>query len=123
MNARIKARWLKALRSGKYRQGTGHLKKTTITGEARHCCLGVLCELAMRSKVIAPSVAAHDGISRIHQFDGNTGFLPLSVIEWAGLTDYDPDVSTKQGLATCLSHLNDSGKSFKQIANIIEQQL
>lgn|SRR5574343_435463 len=37
--------WLKALRSGKYKQGEGYLKKETSDGP-EHCCLGVACELS-----------------------------------------------------------------------------
>lgn len=35
-------KWVEALRSGKYEQGAGALRRTD-SGEARYCCLGVLC--------------------------------------------------------------------------------
>jgi hypothetical protein len=35
-----KTKWVAALRSGKYRQGTGRLR----TKDGGYCCLGVLCE-------------------------------------------------------------------------------
>lgn len=41
MKADLKARWIEALRSGKYQQGEGNLKK-----DGRLCCLGVLREVA-----------------------------------------------------------------------------
>ena len=41
MNAKIKRLWVKALRSGKYRQARGALRKNT----GAMCCLGVLCEI------------------------------------------------------------------------------
>jgi len=41
----IAKKWIKALRSGKYKQGKGYLKQFTSKNEPRHCCLGVLCEL------------------------------------------------------------------------------
>lgn len=41
MDAQLKAKWVEALRSGEYRQGTMYLRR-----EGKHCCLGVLCELA-----------------------------------------------------------------------------
>lgn len=37
----IKDNWLKALKSGKYKQGFGKLT-TIVNGEIRHCCIGVL---------------------------------------------------------------------------------
>lgn len=41
MDAELKAKWVAALRSGKYAQGRAHLN---LNG--RYCCLGVLCEVA-----------------------------------------------------------------------------
>lgn len=42
MDAQIKAKWVEALRSGEYKQGSGHLhdQKTDC-----YCCLGVLCKV------------------------------------------------------------------------------
>ena len=40
MNKQIKNRWVKALRSGKYRQAHGMLYSA---GSKGYCCLGVLC--------------------------------------------------------------------------------
>lgn len=41
MNAALKAKWVDALRSGDYQQGEMFLRR-----DGKHCCLGVLCELA-----------------------------------------------------------------------------
>ena len=38
MNAEVKAKWLEALRSGKYKQGQGRLRSR----DNKFCCLGVL---------------------------------------------------------------------------------
>lgn len=38
MNADLKKRWIEALRSGKYTQGT-----TYLNYQGKQCCLGVLC--------------------------------------------------------------------------------
>lgn len=43
MDAELKTKWIAALRSGKYRQGTGQLFKNSTD---EHCCLGVLCRAA-----------------------------------------------------------------------------
>ncbi len=40
MDANLKAKWVTALRSGKYLQTQGSLYK-----ENKYCCLGVLCEV------------------------------------------------------------------------------
>lgn len=41
MDKRLKTRWIKALLSGKYKQGRGALK----TPKREYCCLGVLCDI------------------------------------------------------------------------------
>lgn len=41
MNPEYKTPWLEALRGGQYSQGEGLLR-----GSGKHCCLGVLCDLA-----------------------------------------------------------------------------
>lgn len=45
MDAELKAKWLDALRSGRYIRGTGQLRET-VDGVTRHCALGVLAEEA-----------------------------------------------------------------------------
>lgn len=49
----FKRKWLKALRSGKYKQGRWHLVRKKgdyldgkVLREDRHCCLGVACRVA-----------------------------------------------------------------------------
>ena len=51
MNPRIKDLWVKALQSGKYRQGQLRLIREQKTYGTEHCCLGVLCELALAEGV------------------------------------------------------------------------
>lgn len=41
INEELKAKWVEALRSGRYKQGTRFLRK----GDA-FCCLGVLCDVS-----------------------------------------------------------------------------
>lgn len=41
MKAKVKAKWIAALRSGKFTQGSGALKQVE-NGKTTHCCLGVL---------------------------------------------------------------------------------
>lgn len=40
----FKTKWVKALRSGKFKQGINALKKD-YEGQIKYCCLGVACEL------------------------------------------------------------------------------
>lgn len=99
MNAKIKKRWIEALRSGKYKQGIRALKPTRDT----YCCLGVLCKV----------MGARNWTEEYT--------LPSHIYEKAGLNDEDPRIKWKG--KTTLATLNDEGMSFKQIANIIEKQL
>ena len=109
MNARVKARWLKALRSGRYKQATGALR----VGDG-YCCLGVLCDLARKSQV--------GEWEYTEEFDGESGELPPSVVAWAGLPGPDPEVMDKRHPRT-LSDLNDRGANFERIAALIEKGL
>lgn len=95
MDKKLKGKWVKALRSGKYEQGLYTLKK-----ENRYCCLGVLRHIQFPN-----SNASQNGgwyLCERHQ-------------NLAGL-----DYSTQEKL----SQMNDSGKwSFKRIATYIEKNL
>lgn len=43
MNGELKAKWLEALRSGRYKQGQGRLRDESN----QFCCLGVLCDVGV----------------------------------------------------------------------------
>ena len=42
LDKKLKARWVKALRSGRYKQGKGYLQDK----DGKNCCLGVLCRIS-----------------------------------------------------------------------------
>ena len=46
MHQEVKQQWVTALRSGEYAQGNGHLRK-----DDEYCCLGVLCDIAVKAAV------------------------------------------------------------------------
>lgn len=123
----IKERWLTALRSGKYKQGAGALR----VGD-KYCCLGVLCQLLAEEAYIPVSssgVTGEDG--GIVVYDGTTT-LPSSLtvaiafganVVRAGGENwnvYDP--RSPSHYMTSLAQLNDSGMSFAEIADVIEEQ-
>lgn len=108
MNKKIKAKWLRALRSGKFKQGQQTLCAKT-DDDYEFCCIGVLAHIA----ISAPW--AQFGYE--HTFEGNgenTTTLSSKILRRVGLKD---DIQTK------LIVMNDNGKSFKQIANWIERNL
>lgn len=102
--------WVEALRSGKYRQVKGRLK--TVDG---YCCLGVACEVAIKAGV--PVSVGTFGL--FPAFDGETARLPRAVRDWLGLRD---DYGTHGDDVTSLTHENDHGKTFLEIADIIESE-
>lgn len=104
MNAEIKAKWLEALRSGKYEQGICYLQNN-----GRFCCLGVLCDL-----MEPDGWQKREDESRIVLHDGQQDFPALSIMERVGLLDIE---------AHALIDLNDGNESFTEIADYIETNL
>ncbi len=110
MNPEVKAAWLKALRSGEYQQGKSQLK----TPEGAYCCLGVLCDIS--------KLGEWDADNKYNVTEGEDygiSFLPYGVREWAGLNSTDPGYGNYDD--SYLSHRNDCGATFAEIADIIEQ--
>jgi hypothetical protein len=105
-----------ALRSGNYTQTTGSL--TNRVRDA-YCCLGVACEIS--------------GVAQWYQNEylGEETMLPREVREYfdfktaVGRLHTDATrtsiVTDKAGRRTTLTKMNDSGKSFAEIADFIEQ--
>jgi len=117
---KIRRQWVRALRSGKYKQGRRYLRKE-ISGEDRFCCLGVLCELAVKAKVIPEPNKVGSGYR--YKYEGEAHTLPLRIQKWAGLTDEVGSFKNKKNGFTSLVFKNDSYKfDFQQIADIIESE-
>lgn len=107
MNAELKAKWIEALRSGKYKQGRTQLRSDNDA----FCCLGVLCDIepdVTWEKKTGSYDAVYDS-----EFDG--GELPSSFREWAGISS-----DREQEL---IEMNDDYGKSFAEIADYIEKNL
>lgn len=123
MKQEIKERWVEALRSGKYEQGTGSL----TTGSGRYCCLGVLCDLAVADGAIEPPtlVEGVEGRGDVMAYRAETEHLPRLVQLWAGLEQHSPEVlvDPDEGSWQELVELNDNtGLNFHEIADLIEAQ-
>ena len=72
MDKKIKKKWLKALRSGKYKQGRDALRIGN-----KFCCLGVLCDLVDSG----PWVEAGDDFDDYYYYAYEYYFLPDKVVE------------------------------------------
>lgn len=105
MNKEWKEKWIKALCSGKYKQGRGQLRR-----EDEFCCLGVFCDI----------------------YDPNEWRLAGRVKGYV-YGDYDDSMFIPREIRdsldiTMLSHrdliyMNDNGATFEQIADYIEEKL
>ena len=106
-------KWVKALRSRKYKQITGRLKDVETN---RFCCLGVACELAVKAGIV-PAADRNGG------YAGDLYSLPEDVRVWLGLAYTNGSYESKQHGNTDLAEDNDArGKKFYQIARLIESE-
>jgi len=132
MKKDIAKKWIKALRSKKYKQGQLYLKQVNYNGQAKHCCLGVLCELyndnmkKNHKKTLSTKVCTKHSTNCV-TFNRKEGELPAIVMKWAGINDsigrFEIE-DRRYGIDKyCLADLNDTGKSFKTIANLIEKNM
>jgi len=128
VNRERMAEWIKALRSGDYRQGEDYLH--TSGTEERFCCLGVACDLAVKEGVITARAAHPESGSGAWNYasDGEESFLPESVRSWLGLLSADPTVYLDEPLeefgpaTACVTDLNDGERwTFDQIADALER--
>lgn len=112
MNPEIKAKWIAALRSGKYRQGKGVLRRAD-----EFCCLGVLCDVVRKDvggRWLKPSNIGVRNFKIGSETDCH--ILPDGVIAFVGLPPCD---GNPFGVAV----KNDKGASFAEIADHIEANL
>lgn len=122
MDKRIKRLWVKALRSGDYKQGNGRLQMYLNNMPDRYCCLGVLCDLAAKEGIVKSAVS-----NDLVRYGGGTNpfdypeayYLPIEVSEWSGVNREGRYGSAGRSLAV----MNDEGKSFDEIADAIEKEL
>ena len=104
MKRELMRRWVRALRSGKYKQGHGYLCEVNRDGEEQFCCLGVLADIAVDGWWELASINGY------YLIDGASGALTTDMRKEFGLTGQSK-----------LIRMNDSGKSFEEIADYIEE--
>lgn len=118
MNSSIAKKWVAALRSGDFVQQQNGLANAD---RSAHCCLGVLCELAILDGVELDMVA--ESVLNFTAFDRELYTLPLAVQDWAELaTSTGELVRSRGGDIERLVDLNDAlGLNFRTIADVIEK--
>lgn len=113
MKREVMEQWVSALRSGEYEQGFNVLRESTDLRES-FCCLGVLCDLHRQSA--GGGAWTCDGYQSGKNWNAE---VPTGeVVSWAGLREPNPAIAGRK----MISDLNDGeGKSFSEIADLIEQ--
>ena len=124
MNQELKMLWIDALRSGDYKQGRAVLRSQND----EFCCLGVLCDLSggewsgTDQNAYSFKPASPDGLEQT----SSVHYLPPQVRYDAELPNSFGgcgDIILLNGNSVALASLNDSGLSFSQIADLIENRL
>ena len=115
LNPWVKRKWVRALRSGEYRQGRGAM----FTGDGGNCCLGVL------AAEMVPEfcrTSGKRGLAARHFND-----TPGTALELVGNAVIPNDLAVLWNLdeeaQNDLANMNDDGVSFKRIATWIEKNL
>lgn len=119
MDPKFKARWLKALRSGKYEQGQEALRtRSVLDKKPKYCCLGVAADIM---KDVTWSEYDQVIFKGKHTF--MSGSIPDEVAQTVGLNDEAQirlacfnDGKTKNGKRA-------HRKNFNEIADWIEKNL
>lgn len=110
MDKNIKEKWITALRSGNFKQGRGALRSQAEDGSERFCCLGVLCEVLEARR-------GHSGGYLFQSTDGSLDIRDKMVpYRW-----FREKLQTKKSLEYYVAKMNDTGSSFKEIADFIEK--
>ena len=130
MNPEVKQKWVDALRSGKYEQGSEKLR--SMSG---YCCLGVLCDLYAQEHDTQWEFRGNEETNLqpmdYWYFEDQSEFVPESVMNWAGFSlncpvvkiDVEEEDEDNWFYHEGLADLNDSGYTFNELSNLIEQQL
>ena len=113
MKPEIAKIWSNALRSGRFEQTTGALASNDRN---KHCCLGVLCELAAESGVNVE--IAQSAINTTYNYESMN--LPPVVVKWAGMHTTVGFLDGDSLDGPSLIAMNDSGIEFEKIADVID---
>ena len=129
MNREARDLWVAALRD----TDTYPQTKGALHNEDGYCCLGVLCEVAIKAGVDL-TVTHGENEPGLSYYDGEAEHLPDAVVAWAGLDTNNPvvlvedeDEAVDDGVVQYereLVMLNDDFVwDFPSIADVIEAQL
>lgn len=115
MYEHVKVIWTDALRSGDYTQTSNILTRAYEDGTQDSCCLGVLCEEAIKAGVPLDRKVTGEVV----YYDKDAHTLPMAVREWAGLPGPNPSL----GDITAAEWNDVHGASFTKIADLIDEHM
>lgn len=109
MDKKLKAKWVKALTGGKYKQTRGALKDPATGG---YCCLGVLLTISRKGKWDGPNYEVPTGDGEVAICQGD---LQAHIADDLGIPGYHE--------AELISMNDTYSKNFKEIAAYIKAKL
>lgn len=115
MNKEIADKWIAALKSGEYKQTKSVLNRDNN----EFCCLGVLCELAIKEGLSIRKEIDDCNGEHVCFYDNSYNVLPWSVVKWARMKHCNGEFRDIEDKAQELTYINDNGKTFEEIANVI----
>lgn len=110
----LRERWVKALRSGEYKQATGALTQMVGPSELGYCCLGVATDLVFQ-ECDNPFTKLE-----LEQSLNESSYLPDRVMQLLGMVTHDGSRIDASSDQDNLAEENDGGASFDQIADMLE---
>jgi hypothetical protein len=108
-------KWIKALRSGEYTQTTSYLHNREGS-----CCLGVAAQEFITDFVVVAEVPASYKYGMSTSYSGENKSAPGYVVDALGLYDEEGNPAQYSSRKEALVVLNDEGRSFGEIADILE---
>ena len=130
-------KWDQALRSGRYEQTEGAMRKGDYRGNIGYCCLGVLKDISGCTWKQATaeedggkfSLIDTDSVTRDHEIffpadydDANRDRLPDNHFTYPSDDDLE-EWGLSWSHARALAEMNDTGSSFSEIADCIQEIL
>lgn len=116
LTKRLKNKWVKALKSGNYKQGRRCLKQKDEKGNYTYCCLGVMADIC----------GLHPKLGDDTTFIGGRNFngFPLNEIALKGYTKIPTILHGDTNIPNILAGMNDIRQcSFDEIADYIQKNL
>lgn len=121
LDSKVKTRWVEALKSGKYKKGTGALRESN-----KYCCLGVLADIE-GLLVTEEYSSATTGKKKLQHFVlGWNGHKNSNLLPGYVAAKYDLHLEEGDTAGTVqeqLAYINDNSRGFSKVIEYIEKNL